>query len=81
MSIIYSFASASNGTAGRWCQVPREGRENDSGIYEPGSSNPRLLALRHQSTVPVEALYATLVNRIEALRHTGVDHDTIIICR
>ncbi len=49
-----------------------------------------LLGLRHQSTVPVEALHTTvpvealhttLVKRIEALRHTGVDCDTIIIRR
>jgi hypothetical protein len=37
-----------------------------------------LLGLRHQSTVPVEALHTTLVKRIEGLRHTGVDRDTII---
>jgi hypothetical protein len=40
-----------------------------------------LLGLRHQSTVPVEALHTTLLNRLEALRHTGVDRGTAIIRR
>ncbi len=39
------------------------------------------LGMRHQSTVPVEALHTTLVNRLKALRHTGVDRGTTIIHR
>jgi len=35
----------------------------------------------HQSTVPVGTLHATLENRLETLRHDGVDRDTIIIRR
>jgi hypothetical protein len=40
-----------------------------------------LLGLRHQSTVPVEALHTTLENTLEALRHTGVDRGTAIMPR
>jgi len=36
-----------------------------------------MLGLRHQSTVSVEALDATLVSRLEALTMIGVDRGTI----
>ena len=35
-----------------------------------------MLGLRHQSTVPVEALHATLISRFEALSMIGVDRGT-----
>lgn len=38
-----------------------------------------MLGLRHQSTVPVEALHATLISRFEALSMIGVDRGTIYL--